>query len=649
MKYGFNSQDHITELNSVQLSQEQLELTRTALEQFLSQMRWLPPASTIQICTKFIEAGSLAEIPGHLNLPTCLQKVPLHADKRLRFSQKRMQLASEVAGLINSHFTSKTGKALVISCDGPTGTGKTSFLTEIAGRTEFDVFRPLNIRSPYPGKTAERVQEIFCFLGGRRAILLWDEIDSLLNARSGNETDMQRDELDFVSKLLNELDNSEVVLLCTTNFGAILDKAFTSRIQRRITMGSIDTEDREFYFVSKFEALGKRLPADLLRRLARACDDFSYRDLDKLIALIEKSGPDDVTSVWKAWRSVSRETSQDIRTTWIPQGKSDVAFGIGNEVASLDAQLGFEKVAITFKGQTKVRFGELASNGFLRYSDEVVLDSDARSARFEEQKDVLLLSANNDLNVVRGLFKPDEDWQDVSLNANVLDARWSTLDPKILVAVTYESNLLGSDLSTLDVVRYENGKLKVLSDVKIDGATSCASLGIWKEKEYFAVVSENSQFAIVSLSDLKLKVEKQVQTYGIDSGRYSARKIETYPGEDGYFIIVPGTKAVGVWHWTPDGECTLENTWTFPQSKGLAQITIDTATGRLAVGLENHLYIFDSFADFHSREPQKINVDGEGTISAITFAGFGKVLICGTTKGDVITAKCQRISIKQAA
>lgn len=127
-----------------------------------------------------------------------------------------------------------TGKGVVVLFAGGPGTGKTLAAEALAG----ELGRPLlvasvpGIHSKWVGETEKNLERTFELARSEGAVLLFDEVDSLLAARG--EPGSSRHDDTAVNVLLNLLDRHEGLVILATNRLGILDPALSRRIAYRV-------------------------------------------------------------------------------------------------------------------------------------------------------------------------------------------------------------------------------------------------------------------------------------------------------------------------------------------------------------------------------------------------------------------------------
>ena len=116
---------------------------------------------------------------------------------------------------------------------GPSGTGKTFAATAIANILDYPCFRvDLGLLvSKYIGETEKNLSALFEAAGGHRAVLLFDEADSLFGKRGEVRDARDRYANMEVSHLLSRMETHQGPCILTTNLRRHLDPAFARRFQ----------------------------------------------------------------------------------------------------------------------------------------------------------------------------------------------------------------------------------------------------------------------------------------------------------------------------------------------------------------------------------------------------------------------------------
>lgn len=116
---------------------------------------------------------------------------------------------------------------------GPPGTGKTMTASALAGELGLPLFSVLlhGILTKFMGETAAKLRLIFDAMAEMRGVYLFDEIDALAAKRdTENDVGEARRILNSFLQFL-EQDQSDAIIIATTNHEALLDKAIFRRFQ----------------------------------------------------------------------------------------------------------------------------------------------------------------------------------------------------------------------------------------------------------------------------------------------------------------------------------------------------------------------------------------------------------------------------------
>ena len=139
------------------------------------------------------------------------------------------------------------GRGLCILFDGPPGTGKTFSAELIAHDLRLPLYRVHipNVVSKWVGETERNISKIFSRARSARAVLLFDEADSLFGRRNQNaQSSNDRYANMEVNLLLQEIEAYDGITFLTTNLFGNLDEALQRRIQFRVTFPFPEAEQR---------------------------------------------------------------------------------------------------------------------------------------------------------------------------------------------------------------------------------------------------------------------------------------------------------------------------------------------------------------------------------------------------------------------
>ena len=128
------------------------------------------------------------------------------------------------------------------------------------------VRRGSNLRSAYVGETERNIARMFAEAVRNEAVLILDEADSFLSARSGR---YHRWEMNETTEFLAQLEGFQGIFCATTNRFEDLDPAFMRRFDMKIELGYLTTEQRVQMFQSTLKSGGSsmRLKTGIRSRL----------------------------------------------------------------------------------------------------------------------------------------------------------------------------------------------------------------------------------------------------------------------------------------------------------------------------------------------------------------------------------------------
>ncbi|HEY8561396.1 MAG TPA: ATP-binding protein [Pyrinomonadaceae bacterium] len=130
--------------------------------------------------------------------------------------------------------------------NGASGTGKTYAARLLAGALEKDIYRlDLSaIINKYIGETEKNLARVFAFVEELDVILLLDEGDSLLTARTGVANANDRYANLETNYLLQRLETFEGILIVTTNASDRIDSAFARRMDTIVEFAAPEAAER---------------------------------------------------------------------------------------------------------------------------------------------------------------------------------------------------------------------------------------------------------------------------------------------------------------------------------------------------------------------------------------------------------------------
>lgn len=144
------------------------------------------------------------------------------------------------------------GAGLSALFHGPPGTGKTMAASLVARELEMDLFRIdlSKITSMWIGETEKHISEVFEQASLSRAILLFDEADSLFAKRTEVKTSTDRYANLGVNFLLQQIEDYPGISILTTNKPENIDEAFKRRLRFDIEFPLPDAVQRRQLWAS---------------------------------------------------------------------------------------------------------------------------------------------------------------------------------------------------------------------------------------------------------------------------------------------------------------------------------------------------------------------------------------------------------------
>ena len=136
---------------------------------------------------------------------------------------------------------------------GPPGTGKTEFVKYL-GKTldrKVVVVKGSDILNCYVGETEHNIARAFRQAEAEHAILFFDEVDGLLQDRSGAHHSW---EVTQVNELLQQMEDFDGVMVAATNFSKNLDAAVMRRFTFKLEFDYLDEKGKRLFFERMFKA-----------------------------------------------------------------------------------------------------------------------------------------------------------------------------------------------------------------------------------------------------------------------------------------------------------------------------------------------------------------------------------------------------------
>lgn len=135
---------------------------------------------------------------------------------------------------------------------GPPGTGKTEFVKYLGKELDRKVMvvKGSDILSKYVGEAEQNIAKAFARAERERAILFFDEIDGLVQARENARASW---EISQVNELLQQMENFDGVMIAATNFCKNLDPAIMRRFTFKLEFDYLDDAGKKAFFERLFK------------------------------------------------------------------------------------------------------------------------------------------------------------------------------------------------------------------------------------------------------------------------------------------------------------------------------------------------------------------------------------------------------------
>ena len=135
---------------------------------------------------------------------------------------------------------------------GPPGTGKTEFIKYLGRELNAPVSVKMgsDLLSMYVGGTEQNIKQAFAEAEAENAILFLDEIDGLVQDRSGAQRSW---EVTQVNELLHQMENFNGVMVGATNFMDNLDQAIMRRFTFKLQFDYLKEDGKRLFFERMFK------------------------------------------------------------------------------------------------------------------------------------------------------------------------------------------------------------------------------------------------------------------------------------------------------------------------------------------------------------------------------------------------------------
>jgi len=182
-----------------------------------------------------------------------------------------------------SQYKAKFNRSFNVLVSGASGTGKTTWVRQLSKQTKKNLIfvKSSEVIDPYVGISVQKLQSIFSAYEklnrSSESILVFDEADSLLGARTSNTTGgADRMLNDLTNNFLQHLENHNGVVFVLTNHPESLDMAFERRFSFKIDVPKPRIEQQKVYWHKVMPELDEEI-------IHLICNKF-----DMSIATIEK-------------------------------------------------------------------------------------------------------------------------------------------------------------------------------------------------------------------------------------------------------------------------------------------------------------------------------------------------------------------------
>lgn len=139
---------------------------------------------------------------------------------------------------------------------GVPGSGKTEFAKYIAASLNRDVVlkKMSDLRSKYVGETEANIAAAFKEAEEKKAVLVIDEVDSIIRERSATSEPWEVSE---TNEILAQMENFRGIFICSTNLLESIDSAAMRRFQKKVKFGYLKDEAKVKLFKKYFTPYDK--------------------------------------------------------------------------------------------------------------------------------------------------------------------------------------------------------------------------------------------------------------------------------------------------------------------------------------------------------------------------------------------------------
>lgn len=205
--------------------------------------------------------------------------------KRCDQSYYNTQMTSIIDEIELSMYKSSDSTTPPILIHSVPGCGKTHLVRAIVQKLqkEYDYLKIDNsqIMSEYYGHTQKSISYIFTAARNNEkpVILIFDEIDGLFSENSSQDVNALNIST-FNQEIDGDKDNSNIILIATTNHFDKLSSSIKDRFTRKYKFDLPDENQRKNFFIEKFAKHQNTLNDEDFRTLAKKTRGKSFRDLE---------------------------------------------------------------------------------------------------------------------------------------------------------------------------------------------------------------------------------------------------------------------------------------------------------------------------------------------------------------------------------
>jgi len=163
---------------------------------------------------------------------------------------------------------------------GPPGSGKTMSAEALAGELKlpFFVVRLETLITRYMGETAAKLRLVFDETAKRRGVYLFDEFDAVgAHRMANNDVAEMRRVLNSFLQFIEEPTATDSIIICATNYPALLDKALLRRYDLVLEFSVPDKEQIRTIMKSNLKPM--KLPKIEWKKIIDAADGLSQSEI----------------------------------------------------------------------------------------------------------------------------------------------------------------------------------------------------------------------------------------------------------------------------------------------------------------------------------------------------------------------------------